>query len=430
MLDIKFIRENPELLKTIARQKNINVDIERIIKLDDQRKKLTTQIEEQRAKKNQASKEIPKLAPTEKAKALADMRAVDALQKEFETKLKPIQDEFDALMLNVPNFISDKTPVGLDDAANVEIERWGEVKKFDFVQKDHMQIGRDLDIVDNERAAKIGGTRSYLLKGDGARLEAALIKYAEDFIVRKGFTLMSVPVIVNKEALIGTGYLPGAEEEIYFLERDDKYLVGTSEVAIGEYYANEVLKEEDLPIRFAGFSVCFRREAGAYGKDTSGLYRVHQFIKVEQFIIGKNDIAESERAFDELLNNSKELLRSLKLPHRVLNVCTGDMGKGKYYMNDLETWMPSRQAFGETHSCSNLLDFQARRLNLRYKDKDGKIHFCHTLNNTVLATPRILIPVLENNQNANGSVTIPEVLWPYMDGQEIISTKFKTQNPK
>ena len=429
MLDIKFIRENPELLKTIARQKNVTVDIERIIKLDDQRKKLTAQVEEQRAKKNQASKEIPKLAPTEKAAALEEMKQVDALQKELEGKLKPLQEEFDALMLNVPNYISDKTPVGLDDAANVEIERWGppawageagEPRKFDFVPKDHMQIGRDLDIIDNERAAKIGGTRSYLLKGDGARLEAALIKYAEDFIVRKGFTLMSVPVIVNKEALIGTGYLPGAEEEIYFLERDDKYLVGTSEVAIGAYYANEVLKEEDLPIRFAGFSVCFRREAGAYGKDTSGLYRVHQFIKVEQFIIGKNDIAESERLFDELLNNSKELLRSLKLPHRVLNVCTGDMGKGKYYMNDLETWMPSRQAYGETHSCSNLLDFQARRLNLRYKDKDGKIHFCHTLNNTVLATPRILIPVLENNQNANGSVTIPEVLWQYMDGQEII----------
>jgi len=427
MLDIKFIRENPELLKTIARQKNIKVDIERIIKLDDQRKKLTTQIEEQRAKKNQASKEIPRLAPTEKAQALEEMRAVDALQKEFEMKLKPIQTEFDALMLDVPMFISDKTPVGLDDTANVEIERWGEPMKFTFVPKDHMQIGRDLDIIDNERAAKIGGTRSYLLKGDGARLEAALLKYAEDFIVRKGFILMSVPVIVNKEALVGTGYLPGAEEEIYFLEKDDKYLVGTSEVAIGEYYANEVLREEDLPIRFAGISACFRREAGAYGKDTSGLYRVHQFFKVEQFIIGKNDIAESERLFDELLNNSKELLQNLKLPHRVLNVCTADMGKGKYYMNDLEVWMPSRQAFGETHSCSNLLDFQARRLNLRYKDKDGKIHFCHTLNNTVIATPRILIPVLENNQNANGSVTIPEVLWPYMDGQEVIGEK-KSRN--
>lgn len=420
MLDIKYIRENTDRLKVVARNKNINVDLDRLIKLDDERKKINQKIEALRNKKNQVSKEIPRMTESEKSAALREMKEVDMEQGGLEKKLQPVMDEVRTLMLKVPMYVHESTPAGIDETGNIEIERWGEAPKFKFPPRDHIQLGNELDIVDFERAAKIGGSRSYLLKGDGARLEAAVIKYAEDFISRKGYTLMNVPVIVNEFALFGTGFFPGAEEETYRLEKDDKYLVGTSEVALGAYHANEILDERDLPICLAGFSVCFRREAGAYGKDTRGLYRVHQFLKVEQFIICKNSEAESMAMHAELLGNSKEFLQSLKLPHRVLNICTGDMGQGKFYMNDIETWMPSRGNYGETHSASALLDYQSRRLNLRYKDSEGKIQFCHTLNNTVVATPRILIPLLEINQQADGSVLIPEVLQTYMDGQKHI----------
>jgi len=421
MLDIKFIRENKELIKSVATKKNIKVDIDRLLLLDNERKILNQKIEDLRAEKNAISKKIPSMSSAEKEKILLQMKEVDALQTEIENKLTPISEEFERIMLDVPMYVDERTPIGVDDSQNVEILRFGEPRQFSFTPKNHMQLGVELDIIDNDRAVKIGGSRSYILKGDGARLEAAVIKYAEDFICRKRYTLMSVPVIVNREALVGTGYLPGAEEEIYHLQKDEKYLVGTSEVAIGSYYANEILDYKQLPMRLAGVSVCFRREAGSYGKDTHGLYRVHQFNKVEQFIIGENDLPKSQQYHEELLKNSQEILESLGLPYRVLNICTGDMGKGKYYMNDIETWMPSRNSYGETHSCSTLLDFQARRLNLRYRDEEGKIHFCYTLNNTAAATPRLLIAILENYQNEDGSITIPKVLRPYMDNQETIA---------
>lgn len=420
MLDIKFIRENADMIQEIARHKNINVDIAKLIKIDEQRIDAMQKIDELRAKKNEFSKKIPTMKPAEKVEALDQMKDVANEQNELEEKLKPIIEQFNELMLNAPQIIDERTPIGRDDSENVEISRVGEVRKFDFLPKSHEQLGKDLDIIDFERGVKVGGARSYVLKGDGARLKSALIKYAEDFMHRKGYTLMYVPVIVNKQALMGTGYLPGAEDEIYQLEKDDKYLAGTSEVAIGGFHSNEVLSDVDLPKRYAGVSDCFRREAGAYGKDTHGLYRVHQFSKVEQFIICENDVAQTKKMFDELLGNAEEFLQNLNIPYRVMNVCTGDMGKGKYYMNDIESWMPSRDSYGETHSCSAFLDFQARRLNLRYKDKDGKIRFCHTLNNTVIATPRVLIPILENYQNADGSIDIPEVLKPYMDHQDKI----------
>lgn len=421
MLDIKYIRENKEQLKQIARHKNIEVDIDKLLELDEKRRKQTQQLEELRTRKNQVSKQIPQMQETEKEQSLKEMKEVSALQGEIESKLKPLLAEYEDLMLRVPMFIHEDVPIGADETGNIEIEKVGEPTKFDFPPKDHMTLGSDLDIIDNERAVKIGGSRSYLMKGDGARLEAAVLKYAEDFISRKGYTLMNVPVIVNEAAMRGTGFFPGSEDETYHLEKDDKYLVGTSEVAIGSYHADEILKEEDLPLRYAGFSVCFRREAGSYGKDTHGLYRVHQFMKIEQFVICKNDEKVSMEMHAELLNNSKEFMQSLKLPFRVLNICTGDMGQGKYYMNDIETWMPSREDYGETHSASALLDFQSRRLNLRYKDSEGKIQFCHTLNNTVVATPRVLIPLMEIYQTKDGKIQIPEVLQPYMDNQREIT---------
>jgi seryl-tRNA synthetase len=417
MLDIKFIRDNADLIKETATQKNITVDIDKLIKLDDMRRELSLKIEELRAQKNQFSKKIPTMAQEEKTAALEQMKAVDSEEDRYNAELAEIKTAFQELMYRVPMPVDKRTPVGYDDSSNVEMEKHGATPKFDFKAKDHTALGKDLDILDFDAAGKIGGSRSYILKGDGARLEAALLKYAEDFITRRGYTLLSVPVIVNQPALYGTGHFPGAEEETYFLERDDKYLVGTSEVSIASLHADQIIDESKLPLRYAAFSVCFRREAGSYGKDTHGLYRVHQFMKVEQFIICQNDDDMSRRLHEELLSNSKELLQSLDLPYRVLNVCTGDMGQGKHYMNDLECWMPSRDKYGETHSCSTLHDFQSRRLNIRYKQKDGLIKFCHTLNNTVVATPRILIPILENNQNEDGTITIPEVLRPYMDNQ-------------
>jgi seryl-tRNA synthetase len=420
MLDIKYIRENKETMADIAKHKNIDLDFDKLLELDDKRKELTQKIEALRSQKNEVSKKIPQMDEGEKSQALREMKEVDEKQNVFEEEIKPVLEQYKDMMFEVPNYIHESTPIGKDEDENVEIDRVGEIPKFPFPPKNHEQLGKDLDIIDFERGVKIGGTRSYVLKGDGARLRTALLKYAQDFIARKGYTMMDVPVIVNKESLYGTGHFPGEEGEIYHLEKDDKYLVGTSEVSIANYHRDEVLNKDLLPLKYAGISACFRREAGSYGKDAHGLYRVHQFYKVEQFIICKNDEEETMKLHNELLENSKEFLATLNIPFRVLNICTGDMGRGKYYMNDIESWMPSRDSYGETHSCSALLDFQSRRLNLRYKDEDSKIQFCHTLNNTVIATPRVMIPILELGQQQDGTIKIPEVLRPYMDNQEFI----------
>ncbi|HEC20975.1 MAG TPA: serine--tRNA ligase, partial [Candidatus Peregrinibacteria bacterium] len=294
--------------------------------------------------------------------------------------------------------------------------------------------------IDIPRGTKVAGARNYFLKGDGTRLELAVLQFALDNLAKKRFIPFTVPLLVNYEAMVGTSYFPGGEEQAYAvgvekkrgegIESDGKYLIGTSEVPVASYHADETLGEEDLPKLYAGISPCFRREAGTYGKDTHGLYRVHQFQKIEQVVVCKNDPKESRKMHELLLGNAEEILQALQLPYRVVTVCTGEMGQGQVYKNDIECWMYSRKAYGETHSCSTFHDFQARRLNLKYKDKEGKTHFCHTLNNTAIASPRILIPLLEHYQNADGSVTIPEVLRPYMGGQETISPLRQNVNCK
>jgi seryl-tRNA synthetase len=423
MLDIKHIRENKLELQDVAKHKNIKIDLDKLIKLDDKRKLYSQKVEELRSQKNQVSKQIPNMNDSEKSAALRDMKEVDEKQTKLEAELAPIQAQYKEMMLQVPMYVHPDTPIGIDEEGNVEMKKVGEPRKFDFAIKDHVQLGKDLELFDIERGVKIAGSRSYVLMGDGARLEQALLKYAQDFISRKEYKLMVVPVLVDRFALEGTGFFPGSEDQTYEVTKDNKYLVGTSEVALGAFHADELLKEEELPKKYAGTSTCFRREAGTYGKDTNGLYRVHQFNKIEQFVICKGEDEESQKIFDELFNNVEEFLGSLNIPYRVLNICTGDMGKSKYRMFDFECWMPSRDSYGETHSCSNLHDFQARRLNLRYKDAEGKVKYCHTLNNTMVATPRILIPLLEQNQNEDGTITIPEVLRPYMDNQEKIVKK-------
>jgi len=434
MIDINLLREHPELFKKAAVSKKIEeFDPKKILDLDEQRRNLIQKIEAIKAEKNKASKEIPNLQEAEKQKAIQKMQEIGGNQKDLEEKLNHIENDLKKLLLRAPGIPSKETPEGKDDTENIELYKQGVLPKFDFQIKDHVELGEKLDIIDIKRGVKISGSRFYFLKGDGARLEMAVLMYTLNKLVSKGFTPFIVPLLVGYEAMMGTSYFPGGEEQAYALGvdkesngqiiSDEKYLIGTSEVSVTSYHRDEILKEEELPKLYCGISPCFRREAGTYGKDTHGLYRIHQFQKIEQVIICKNDEKESQKMHAMILKNAEEVLQDLELPYRVVAVCTGDMGQGQYYKNDIETWMPSRNSYGETHSCSTFHDFQARRLNLKYKDKDGQIKFCHTLNNTCIASPRILIPILEIYQNQDGSVTIPKVLRDYMGGKEKIEKK-------
>ncbi|MEK9159501.1 MAG: serine--tRNA ligase [Patescibacteria group bacterium] len=430
MLDPKTIVQNPDAVREAARKKHIKFDVDAFIILDEKRRSLQAEVDAMRAEKNKASDKIQKLQGEEKQAAIAEMRAQGDDEKRISEELTQVETEWKALLLRAPGMISPDAPEGKDDSENVEMYTWGELPKWDFEIKDHIALGEDLDIIDVERGVKIGGSRSYFLKNEGMLLELAILQYTLNKLVAKGFTPFLPPLMVNREAMEATGYFPGGEEQAYLLgvrnsetgemESDEKYLIGTSEVAVASYHSGEMLKEEELPKLMAGYSNCFRREAGTYGKDTRGLYRIHQFQKIEQVVLCKNDPEESKRLHDFLLKNAEEVLQDLKLPYRVVAVCSGDMGQGQYYKNDIETWMPSRKSYGETHSCSTFLDYQARRLNIRYKDADGKSQYVHTLNNTCVASPRILIPVLEMYQNADGTITIPEVLRPYMGGRTVI----------
>ena len=323
------------------------------------------------------------------------------------------------LLLQLPQPADEEVPVGKDDSENVEIKKWGEVRNFDFPAKDHVELGDKLRLIDIERGVKLAGSRSYVLLGDGTLLHQAVLRLAQDMMVARGFVPMVVPVLVREEPMEGTGYFPLGREQAYAITNEDppKYLVGTAEVSLTAYHMGETLDLGTLPRKYVAMSSCFRREAGTYGKDTAGLYRIHQFDKVEQVVVCKADVNESKRWHQTILANAEDLLQTLKLPYRVVAVCTGDLGQGQAAKFDIETWMPSRKGYGETHSASRFYDFQSRRLNLRYRDEEGKMRYCHTLNNTVVASPRILIPILENYQNADGSITIPEALRPYMAGR-------------
>jgi seryl-tRNA synthetase len=351
------------------------------------------------------------------------VRNVKDRMGQAEPRLKELEERFDRLMLMVPNPPLDMVPEGDSDDDNVEVRRFGEPTKFDFPPKDHLELAEGLGILDMPRAVKISGARMYFLKNEGALLEFALFRFALDLLVSKGFQPMIVPQIVRREAMIGTGFFPLGEEDTFFIEKDQLYLVGTSEVPLVSYHMDEILNEKELPKHYCGYSSCFRREAGSYGRDTRGFYRLHQFNKVEQITICVNDPEVSMKEHYLLLGNSEELMRSFGLPHRVALACGAEIGQGQVLKHEIETWMPSRNMYSETHSCSSLHEFQARRLRLRWRGKNGKTQYCHTLNNTAIASPRIFIPILENFQNEDGSVTIPEVLRPYMNGMERIEPK-------
>jgi seryl-tRNA synthetase len=421
MIDIKWIRDEPELFRTVAQQKNMTIDIDELLAVDEKLLDARRTLQDIKTKQNAAGKEIAQLQGDEKQAAIEDMARLKTQARQAEDTIAELEPTFDELMLLVPMPPAPEVPIGESEEQNVEVRRVGEIPQFDFEIKDHVELGEALDIIDIPRAVKLAGSRNFILKGAGCMLHQAVLRLAMDRIVARGYVPMTVPVLVNEEIMEGTGYFPVGRDQAYLAERDNQALVGTAEVSLTAYHKDEILDEPQLPLNYCALSTCFRREAGAAGKDTSGLYRIHYFDKVEQVVLGPADAETSAALHEEIIANAEEVLAALELPYRLIEVCTGDMGQGKVRMFDIETWMPSRESYGETHSASRFHDFQARRLNLRYRDEAGNVQHVHTLNNTVIASPRILIPLIEINQQSDGSVRIPEALRPYMNGLEAIT---------
>ena len=425
MLDIKFIRENPEIIKDAAEKKGINPGIiDELLSVDKTRRELIQAAESIRAeqKKTQDREEGTRLK--EQFKKLYE-----------EERFAGIERRFDELMVQVPNIISPDSPVGKSDKDNVDIYHWGEPKKFDFEPKDHIALGTGLDILDFEKGTKIGGFRGYYVKNEGVLLIMGIMMYALNKMVEKGYKLMIPPTLVKEFVLAGSGYFKGLSynpeiDEIYEIatpdkestgeiSKDKKFLVGTAEPSLLAYYSDEVLKEEDLPIRVCGYSQCYRSEIGSYGKELRGMYRVHEFMKVEQVVVAAANLEEADKLQDEMTGISGEMHEELGLPYRRLQICTGDMSPGKYRAFDLEAWLPGMNRWAETGSASDFLDWQARRLNVRYTDKNGDKKFAYLLNNTALPSPRVFIAILENYQTKDGKIEVPEVLQKYV-GKKII----------
>lgn len=414
MLDIQFIRDNPEQVKEAARKKQLNPDVvEEVLRFDKKRRELIGEVERLRAERN-------KLTQADRARGVEIKKRL----KDIEPELKRVEAGWTDLMLQVPNIPADDVPVGPDETGNKVHKAWGKQKKLGFKIKDHVELGLALNLLDLERGVKIGGFRSFFTKNELVLMEYGLLDYALRFMIKQGFTPMTVPWLVNDEALWGTGYFPWGLED-HYATQDGTRLIGTAEVSLTAYHQNEVLKEEDLPVKLVGISPCFRREVGAHGKDTRGIFRVHQFNKVEQVVLCANDEPESRRWHEQMLGFSERMLQDLGLPYRVMLMCTGDMGAGQVKKYDIETWYPAQGKYRETHSDSYFLEFQARRLNMRYKTKQGEIKFVHTLNNTVVATPRILGAILENYQNKDGSVTVPKILRSYVGKDKIVAVAAK-----
>ena len=430
MLDLAFIRNHPDIVKEAARVKYNPIDIDYLLQVDRQVLELQRQVEEARAEQNKISKRIRE-AGNDKAQRdalIAEGKLLAEQIKAMEPLLHEFEETRQQLLYLVPNIPDPSAPIGKDENDNVPIRYWGEKPTFDFEPLDHYALMQKLDVVDIERAVKIAGARSYALKGDAARLELALMNFAMDRVARKGFTPLIVPAMAREFCFIGSGQFPKGRDQVYAIEDEDTFLVGTSEVSITGMYKDEMLRYEDLPLTFVGYCPCFRKEAGTYGKDTRGVFRIHQFNKVEQYVISKADHEDSVRWHEQLIRNAEELVQALELPYRVVNVSTGDMGDGKVGMYDLECWIPSEGRYRETHSCSYFHDWQARRVNIRYRDENGKLKFVYTLNNTALASPRILLPLFEVHQQPDGSVRIPAAVRPYMGGQEYIRPPEKAKN--
>lgn len=418
MLDIKFIRENLDIVKMAAKKKKSTVDLDRLVAVDDTRREVMTRMEERKAEQNKVSEGIPTATPEDRNLLIEQMQALKATIQKDEEALKPVMEEWQALMLQVPNIPDMTVPDGDSDADNEEIKTWGDAKQFQFEAKDHVDIMLAHEMVDFERGAKVHGFRGYYLLGDGARLTWAIWNYANDFFQAKGFTPVIPPTIVRKANLYGTGHLPNEAEDVYKTQ-DDDYLIGTSEVSVMGFYADEILNKEQFPIKFLGFSPCYRREAGSHGKDTRGLIRVHEFHKLEQVVLCEASHQESVKYHEELNRNTEEFIESLGIPYRTVLNCGGDLGQGQVKKYDIELWVPGEKKYREISSASYFHDFQTRRFNIRYRDEEGKTRYAHSLNCTAIPTPRILVSLVENFQQADGTIAVPEPLQKYFGKDKI-----------
>ena len=417
MLDIQYIRHNADRVRDAIKNKRLDLDLDALLPADKERREATTALELKRARKNELSALIPKAAKEERPKLVDEAKQIRADVEALEPKLAEVQHRFQDLMLRVPSIPRPEVPVGAGEEDNVEVRRVGTPRVFAFKPRDHVELMTSLGLVEWDGPRKFAGARSYALVGDGALLEMAVLRLAVDTLVTRGMKLVSPPVMVKERAMTGTGFFPLGREEAYAITADELYLIGTSEVPLVSKYCDETLDAEKLLLKFAGISPCFRREAGAHGKDTRGLYRVHQFTKVEQVVFCTPDEGVAEKLHYELLGNAEAILAKLEIPYRVAIACTGEIGLGQTRKHEVESWMPGRNAYSETHSCSTLGDFQSRRRNIRVRLADGSLGYPFTLNNTPVASPRILIPLLENHQNADGSVNLPKALVPYMLGK-------------
>ena len=417
MLDRRFIRDNPEAVRAAVRVKGIDLDVDELLSLDRSSRELQRELDKAQTQRKAFAKEFAKADEDTRTKLKAEHDEQDLHLREVREQLGKVNEALQALLLLTPTVPWTGAPVGSDDSANVTIKTWGEKPAFDFPVSDHVELLENRGWAEFARARKVAGERAYALTGDMVLLERALLSYALDRLIAAGSTVISVPVMVREEALVGTGQFPSHREETYSLPADNLYLAGTAEVALGGLHSGEILDARALPIRYAGISPCFRREAGSAGRDVRGLLRVHQFEKVEQFIICAADDEESDRWHAQLLGAAEQLLPDLGLHSEVVECATGDMGAGKYRMNDINTWFPSLDRFRETHSCSSLHDWQARRASIRYRDTDGTVKFAYTLNNTAIATPRLLAAVVENYQTADQKVRVPQVLTQYLGGR-------------
>jgi seryl-tRNA synthetase len=420
MLDKRFVRENPDAVRAAVLVKGIDLDVDELLELDGASRSLQHELDQAQRRRRESSREFARADEARRAELRAEHEEFEAHLKAVRDELAETNDKLNALMLLTPTLPWEGAPVGPDESANVVIRTVGTPPQFGFRPLDHVELLELRGWADFARARKVAGERAYALRSDLVLLERALHSYALDLLRAKDFTLISVPSLVREAALVGTGQFPAHREETYAIPADDLYLAGTAEVALVGFHADEILDLAQLPIRYAGISPCFRREAGSAGRDVRGLLRVHQFEKVEQFVICVADVAESDRWHAELLGTAEQLVYDLGLAYEVMEVSTGDMGAGKYRMNDINTWMPSLGAYRETHSCSSLLDWQARRANVRYRDADGTVRFAYTLNNTAIATPRILAALVENFQTEQAQVVVPEILRPYLGGRELL----------
>jgi seryl-tRNA synthetase len=423
MLDIQFIRQNADQVRAAITNKRLELDLDELLAADKERREATTTLEQKRARKNELSAQIPKASKDDRPGLVDEAKQIRTDIEQLEPALADVQRRFQDLMLRVPSLPRPEVPIGKGEEDNVEVRKVGTPRKFEFQPKDHVELMTGLGFVEWDGPRKFAGGRSYALVGDGALLELAVLRLAVDTVIERGMKLVLPPVMVKERAMTGTGFFPGGRNEAYAITADELFLIGTSEVPLVSMHCDDTLDAEKLPIRYAGISPCFRREAGAAGKDTKGLYRVHQFTKVEQVIFCAPDEAVAEKHHYELLGNAEAILAKLDIPYRVALACTGEIGLGQTRKHEVESWMPGRDAYSETHSCSTMGDFQARRSNIRLRLADGSLGFPYTLNNTAIASPRILIPLLENHQNADGSVTLPKALVPYMLGKERLAPR-------